>query len=422
LLRIRRKAISAILSVLFSGFFARGAEARVYIDITAPRGQLPLAVQEFVGPLGKELSDIVREDLLYTGLFLGVPNEAFIEPPGAGFDRKNWSVLGAEAVVKGRTEESEGRLVATVFLYDVFEGRTILSKSFRADKEALRPLAHSIANDIYKELTGQEGIFRTSIVFVSQSDGLSELRLMDWDGRNQRGLGIKSSALLSPRWSEDASRLLYTSERKRQWGIYSLDLLRAKENLVFSSGSTDIAGDFFPGSGEFALSSSKAGTPDIYVYNIQTANMKALTAERGIEVSPAISPDGGTIAYVSDRGGSPQIYTMDKMGYNKTRITFEGSYNTSPAWSPRGDAIAFSGRSAGKNQIFTVRPDGLGLRMLTEAGNNEDPSFSPDGRFIAFTSDRDGGKGIYVMRSDGEGQRKISAAGARASFPRWSPK
>jgi TolB protein len=181
-----------------------------------------------------------------------------------------------------------------------------------------------------------------------------------------------------------------------------------------------MAGDFFPQGDKVVFSSSKEGTPDLFILSLIDYKIKKLTATHGIEVSPAVSPDGKYIAFVSDRGGSPQVYLMNSDGGDIRRVTFEGSYNTSPSWAPKGDRIVFSCRR-GKNQICMVKPDGSELMQLTEQGNNEDPSFSPDSRYITFTSDRDKTKGIYIMRANGEAQKRISPKGLRSAGPRWSP-
>jgi TolB protein len=399
------------------------AWAKVYIDITSPQTELPIAVHEFAGTSGREIADIVSDDLAFTGLFRLLDRKAFIETPSGPFNSQNWSVIGADAVVKGEVELDgpSGKLTAVLSLYDVFEGREILKKRYSADRSLLRPLAHSMANDIYQKITGQPGVFRTTLAYLVESGGETEIMLADWDGGRSRRLGVRGSALLTPHWSDDGTMLVYSAKRGIRWSVYLLDFTKKRETLVYSSSATNMAGDFFPGGVEFALSSSVGGSPDIYSYNISYKKLTRLTSLSGIEVSPAVSPDGLTIAFVSDKGGSPQIYTMNKIGYNMARLTYEGQYNTSPAWSPKGDMLAFSGRYGGRNQIFVIRPDGTGLRRLTDAGNNEDPSFSPDGRYIVFSSDRAGRKGVYIMRANGEGQRRITPSAVTAFGPRWSP-
>lgn len=395
------------------------ADAKVYIDISSPGSKkMPIAI-ELSGPSGKEMSDVVKNDLEFTGLFAYVDRAAYLENPAQPFNPRNWTPIGVEAVVKGTVTEGKD-LSITASLYDVFEGKEIFRKEYRAERGLIRPLSHSIANDIYYALTGEAGIFRSRIAFVGDDRGEKSIYIGDWDGNRMMKTGLKGNIILTPHWSKNGVKLVYSAERNRQWGIYLLEFTNMRERKVFSSRGTNIAGDFTPEGDEITFSSSKDGTPDIYSMNLANNKIKKLTSSYGIEVSPAVSPDSRYVAFVSDRGGSPQIYVMRKDGSDVRRITFEGSYNTSPSWSPKGDKIVFSGRR-GTNQIFIVNPDGTGLTQLTSQGNNEDASFSPDGRYVTFSSDRDGVKGIYLMRASGESQRRITPRNLKAYGPGWSP-
>lgn len=421
-MRVGRYLCSLLLALcsLLLFFFPQEALARVYIDITSPAiRKFPIAISDFDGPYGREVSDVIRNDLDFTGVFSCLDSKAMIEKSSQPFQQKNWSGLSVEAVVKGVIRTDIG-LSVSVLVYDVTEAREILRKQYSAEKVLIRPLAHTIANDIYKEFTGQEGVFRTRIAYVVRHKDHDSLNIMEWDGYRSFDTGVKGSVILTPRWSRDGSRLLYSLERNRKWDIYLLDLKGASEKKVFSSSGTNMAGDLVSNK-EILFSSTKDGNPDIFLYNIKERGLKKLSSSRNIEVSPTISPDGRSIAFVSNRDGTPQIFIMDRDGYNIRRLTFHGSYNTSPSWSPKGDKIVFSGRINGKNQVFVIDPDGANPVQLTDAGNNEDPCFSPDGRYIVFTSDRDGEKAIYIMRANGEAQRRITPKGIRASNPRWSP-
>jgi len=410
-----------LLLTIYYSLFTISAEAKVYIDITAPSSKkLPIAIYDLQGPLGREISEIIREDLIFTGLFMYIDKSSYIEDQQKAFNPQNWTPLGIEAVVKGSVSGGERTLKVTVNLYDTMEAKPVLSKQYQSDKDLLRQLAHNISNDIYQSLTGAPGVFRTRIAFVGDAEGDKGIYIMDWDGQRAKKTSVKSKLVLAPHWSPDGSQLIYSSERGRQWGLYLLDFLKMTEKMVFVSKGTNMAGDFFPQGDKVAFSSSKEGTPDIFTLSLKDRSFKKLTSTYGIEVSPAVSPDGSSIVFVSDRGGSPQIYHMRSDGSDVRRVTFEGSYNTSPSWSPKGDRIVFSCRR-GKNQICTVKPDGSELSQLTDQGNNEDPSFSPDGRYITFSSDRDKIKGIYIMRTNGEAQKRVSPKGLRATGPRWSP-
>jgi Tol biopolymer transport system component len=83
--------------------------------------------------------------------------------------------------------------------------------------------------------------------------------------------------------------------------------------------------------------------------------------------------------------------------------------------------IAFSTDWTKPSQIYTVRPDGTGLRQLTQAASRKgasSPAWSADGTRIAFTMD----KHIWVMNADGSGQAQVTDdEGFRDRRPAWSP-
>ncbi len=394
---------------------------KIYIDITSPTfKKLPIAVQSFTG--NNQISDIVKDDLAFTGLFDCIDDAAQIEHPDQPFNTASWQGLGVALVVKGRVSVfAPDKFVVNVSAYDVSEGREVLKKDYAATTDLVRPLAHSIANDVYTILTGQQGIFKTRIVFVSDKGGKKELQLMDWDGQRMQGIGLSSDILLAPRWASDKSKLLYSAERQRQWGIYLLDMNTMKERNLGLMTGLNIAGNFFPNNYNFLFSSTKDGKPGIYVADLGNTRGRKIISSPWIDVSPSVSPDGKSIVFVSNRSGSPQIYIADPDGYDIRRLTFQGNYNTSPVWSPQGDKIAFTSMIGGKNQLFVIKADGTGIIQVTDKGNNESPSFSPDGRYLTFTSNVEGQKAVYIIRISGEGRMRITPKSIKALNPGWSP-
>ena len=69
-----------------------------------------------------------------------------------------------------------------------------------------------------------------------------------------------------------------------------------------------------------------------------------------------------------------------------------------PYWAPDGRYIAFETDVTGDLEIFVIRPDGTGLRNVTNhPGRDTSASWSPDGKKLAFVSDRGGKADIYVL-------------------------
>ncbi|MCK5836991.1 MAG: PD40 domain-containing protein, partial [Desulfobacula sp.] len=152
--------------------------------------------------------------------------------------------------------------------------------------------------------------------------------------------------------------------------------------------------------------------------------IKRLTKSWGVNVSPKFSPDGKKIAFTSNIGGTPQIYVKNLETGDVKRITFEGRYNTSPAWSPDGKKMAYVGIEKNKINIFVISLDsgpGTPVQLTMNTCDNEDPSWSPDGSLIVFTSNREGKTPrLFVMTAAGTDQRRLLTLPGKQSQPYWS--
>ena len=99
-----------------------------------------------------------------------------------------------------------------------------------------------------------------------------------------------------------------------------------------------------------------------------------------------------------------------------------------PSWSPTGKWIAFerahSLSGVWHTDIYAIRPDGTGLRQLTNRRGylNRMPDWSPDGTRIVFVSDRQRRHevgDIYVMDADGTHQKPLTRSGIDNQWPAW---
>jgi TolB protein len=183
----------------------------------------------------------------------------------------------------------------------------------------------------------------------------------------------------------------------------------------------------------------------IFVMNADGSNVQQLThltANAGTEDhTPSWCPDGGRIAFMRANNtrrpeNASSIYVMGADGSNLTRVRrmprkWPGS--GVPKWSPDGRLILFDtyclfgrcGQPSTGTQLFTIRPDGTGLRRLTNLpGNSYDGSWSPSGRSIVFSRNRRVGPtgDLYVMRGAGAHVRRVTHAPRRDSHnPDWAP-
>lgn len=367
------------------------------------------------------ISDVVFSDLDFSYLFESVrPDTLYLRIMGlSAVDRRGWHHLGASDIISGEMRVNDENLVITYTLIDVQSGKEYYRRELKAARSSARLLAHTLADEVYRELANAEGIFRTQLVYIREADGNKEVHICDYDGANDYRLTGDRTIVLSPRWAgRDA--VSYTSFRDGNPDVWLYDLVKDKATKISSFKGLNTGCSWTRDGRTFALSLSMEGDPEVYIGQRNGKNPQRLTFNRGIDTSPCISPDGKKIVFTSDRSSTPQLYVMDADGANVERLTYEGKYNDSPDWSPTLDAICFVSRSDGLFQICTINPDGSGFRQLTEVGSNENPHWSPDGLHIVFSSNRTGTYEIYTMNFDGSGVRRVTASGNNSNAA-WSP-
>ena len=419
-------ALSVILAATLPG------QARVVIDINKGTIEpLPIAITDFGGQLGPEISSIIEADLRNSGLFKPIEKAAFIQQL-ADHNQipkfEDWRVINAQALVTGAVStEADGRLKAEFRLWDVFGAEQMIGQQYFTGANNKRRLAHIIADAIYKELTGEDGYFDTRIVFVDESGPkqkrIKRLAIMDQDGANLRYLSKGSDLVLTPRFSPTRQEITYMSFAGGDPKVYLRQIETGQYEVVGNFPGMTFSPRFSPDGQKVIMSLNNDGISNIYAMDLRSRSTTRLTSSNAIDTSPSYSPDGSQIVFESDRGGRQQLYVMGAGGGDAQRISFgTGSYST-PVWSPRGDLIAFTKQQGGKFLIGVMKPDGSGERILTEGYHNEGPTWAPNGRVIMFFRDSPGGNGgpkLYSVDITGYNERQIPTPNF-ASDPAWSP-
>lgn len=367
------------------------------IDITSGKvDPMPIASVTFVGnnSICREIVDVVNNDLEGTGLFRVIDSDAYLEP--IHNVRKYpkfsaWRQINASALLTGEVSfTNSGELKVEYHLWDPYGEKSIKAGIFQGREKEWRRIAHKIADDVYKRLTGEDGYFNTKIIFIAESGPakmrIKKLAIMDQDGANLRYLTDGRNLTLTPRFSPDSHKVLYLSYSNHKARVHMRDLNTEKDSILGHFKGMTFAPRFAPNGVEMAMSMAINGSSDVMVMDLSTMKYNRITSGAYINTSPYFSPDGNKIAFISDRSGSSQIYVMNKDGSDQQRISFSqgGRYYT-PIWSPRGDFIAFTKSYQGQFYIGVMRPDGSGERILTQGYFVGGPTWSPNGRVIMYT-------------------------------------
>ena len=400
------------------------AQAQIEITVPEPGGAgLPIALSPLANTsgggdqrLGITFSDIIARDLDLSGVFRVIDRGAYLEGPQgvapAEINFQEWSMLGALALVKGRVSVDGDTLTLEARLFDVAQRRQLGGKRYHGKKKDLRRMAHRFADYLLLVLTGEEGPFSSKIAFVSNRAGgrAKEIYVTDMTGSEVQKVTSAKTLILGPSWSPGATDLFYISYKRGGPYPYRFGLRSGKEQRL--SKIVSYSGEWSPDGSQIVISGEKDGNTDLFLLSAEGREIRRLTKNAGIDVSPSWSPDGHQIVFCSSRGGGPQIYVMNIDSGKARRITFHGNYNTSPAWSPKGDRIAYTSQSGGFH-IMTVDVQGQERRKIS-AG--EDASWSPDGRYLVFSS-----RGhLRIASRDGRSVKQLTGGGGNDTSPVWS--
>jgi len=429
----------AFLVFVFANIYCP-VRAELQVDIT--RGTvkpLPIAIPEFFGKtsqeikIGRRMADLIASDLGRSGLFRPIDRRAFIQKiselrvqPRFG----DWRQINAQALVSGSAQaQSDGRLKVEFRLWDVFGARQMTGLAYFTAPDNWRRVAHIIADEIYKRVTGETGYFDTRIVYISETGPakrrIKRLAIMDQDGANHRFLTDGRAMVLTPRFSPTEQTITYLSFGSGQPRVYLYKINSRRQELLGDFPGMTFAPRFSPDGNRVIMSMAKDGNSEIYTMEIKTRRVRRLTNQPGIDTSPSYAPDGRRIVFNSDRGGSKQLYVMNADGSGVRRISRgKGRYAT-PVWSPRGDKIAFTKNHKGF-QIGVMDTAGKGERTLARGFKVEGPTWAPNGRVLMFfRQERRRGLGtgaakLYSIDLTGYNERQIITPSG-ASDPAWSP-
>jgi TolB protein len=420
--------------LLFIMLFSGAVQAQLTIQISSGADN-PTRIA--VAPMGtggmalaEDISQIISNDLEFTGQFAAIPRRDMLSFPQAEAEvfYRDWTVLKTEYLVVGAVQQRDGRYYASFELFDVLGQRKLISRTTVDGTESqLRDIAHHIANQVYETITGIRGIFTTRIIYVEElktpgsTKSRSRLMLADFDGARPQMLRESSEPILSPVWSPDGRRVAYVSFETTRPAIFVQEIATGRREQVTNFRGLNGAPAWSPDGQKLAMALSKDGNPEIYVLDLVTRQLKRLTNHFMIDHEPSWSVDGTAVYFTSDRGGRPQIYKVNVATLQVERVTFDGEYNARGRVSPDGNSLVTVHRNRGPFMIAALDLKTGRTRVLTETDHDESPSIAPNGAMLMYAT-RSGGKGILgAVSLDARTKVNLPSKQGDVREPAWSP-
>lgn len=396
------------------------AEDRTYYDISASDvRKIMLAVPSFAGnnSQGGAVAKLLSKGLDLHG-FIGV-----VDPSRYGGSRDtDWKSVGVDYVVLGQVNNDPAGVMVEGQILDVASNKLLAGRRLRGSSAQLEDMTLRLCDSLIQDFTGEPGVARTRIAFISDGTGRKEVYVSDILGQHPRQVTRHRALCVAPRFTPDGNSLAYSSYHRGNQDLYITDLRQSQSTRALSRRKgLNLAPAFSPNGRSIIVTLSKNGNPDLFAMDMQGKILGQLTSGAGINVSASFSPDGGSIAFVSDRSGKPNVYVMPAGGGSAKRLTFKCSENSEPAWSPKGNEIAFTGLTGGQYQLFVMDANGGNVRQLTSGGGNfESPTWAPDGRLLAVTRKSGSRSELCVVSKNGKDVRVLFPMRGNQSYPQWS--
>ncbi len=322
-----------------------------------------------------------------------------------------------------------GKIRVEVRLFDTQTEQQLYGTALTDSAANWRYIAHRIADDIYKTLTGEPGYFFTRIVHIGKSRGvdgksMKKLCIMDQDGANYQCLTDGTSLVMTPRFNPNLQKVVYMSYASGLPRLYLWDINTGQQTIIGDFEGLNSTPRFNNKGNKLAmtLTAGHEGNAEIYEMDMSSRALKRLTFQRETDTSPSYSPDDSKIVFSSDRGGVSALYIMNSDGSGVKRLTYGSGRYYSPAWSPRGDLIAFVKQYQGKFNVGVIDPEGQEERILTDSFMDDNPTWAPNGRVLVFSrqQNRADKERIFTIDLTGYNLRELPTP-TDSTDPAWSP-
>jgi hypothetical protein len=278
--------------------------------------------------------------------------------------------------------QKRGELFIDLWLADAHTGKRIkrlVESTLNPNFEELRLLysQSSFSND------------GRTLAFTAQREGKDVLYLMDVAKASVRArLDLPVDAVWSPVWSPDDKQIAFSGSRGGMTDLYIVNADGKGLRQLTNDAYGDLQPAWSPDGRRIAFATDRGTGTDlsilkfsrwrIAVMDAQSGAIEVLPNQAGLNLNPQWSPDGGELAFISDRTGIPNVFLYDfatQQHYQITNVLGGVSaiteYSPAISWARGADRMAFTYFERGDYTVWAVdNPRGLKKTAFRPTGTN----------------------------------------------------
>src|SRR5262245_14410720 len=199
------------------------------------------------------------------------------------------------------------------------------------------------------------------IVFRSnRDDGKPDLYLMNRDCSGVHRLTYLQTAMRTPAWSRDGTRIAFSAKVGGNFDIYTV----GEDGSGLTQVTTDPAFEDNPrwtADGRIVFTRGALTCPcEVWITNPDGTGQAKLPTGPGSSTTADPAPNGTKVVFSNDRSGRYDLYTMQLDGTALKRIVTDAATfgDLRPRWSPSGKDVVFWRDSFTDNDLYVVHANG----------------------------------------------------------------
>ncbi len=392
----------------------------------AQQTQMPIAIIVLDGK-NNQLNDIaatIKKDLQFTDQFKATITK-YDANTSSKVLKKNMQQLCNCGTPLALCISSESKNSIAWRLYDTMQCTMICGKKQSKKNTLAREWAHTVANETFQKLTGNQGFFSSRIAYCKDSKNdagksLRKIYIADFDGSNEELLVNLPTITVAPRWHTTEPRILYSEYANTNVELMSVTMNKKRKPVANFDGINMLA-CYSPNGKSYSYCSSR-GSGSCQIYLVDDGNLKRCTQNTGNNTSP-IFIDEHHLCFCSDfQKGNPQIYIGNLQTGHLQRIT-HGGYCTTPSYCPKTHKISYHKMIQGAMQVMVYDCATKTHTQLTKnAGDKHEASWSPCGTQLLFAHEIPGKNSqLCTLNLLTHTTKYITNAQDICSYPHWGP-
>ncbi|WP_394996896.1 Tol-Pal system protein TolB [uncultured Helicobacter sp.] len=301
-----------------------------------------------------------------------------------------------------------GGIAGRLVLYDVRNAKKVLEQEYTQPTLNRYPfLAHEMCIGINTYVQAPRIDWMRELVVLSKytTSGNSLITLADYTLTFQQDI-IQGGLNIFPKWGNKEKTIIYfTRYINDKPTILRYELSTNTAEIITQSDGMAVVSDVSSDGQRLLLSlTPNKGAADVYLYELQTKNLKRLTTFSGIDVGGKFINGEKEVAFVSDRLGYPNVFATNIEGGNVEQLVFHGHNNSSVASHDK--YIVYTSRESNNEfglntfNIYLIATNSDFIRRLTEKGSNQMPTFSKDGKNIMYIKHTQTQSALGIIRLD----------------------